>query len=119
MSKYGPRAHLTAVTHHWGDLYTRLTREVLDGTWKSRDIWGGIEAGMVGLAPMNPAVPHNVVTLVGEKENAIRNGAFHPFQGPVKDQQGQTRIADGTTISDEDLLKMDWYVEGVQGKLPR
>ena len=119
MSKYGPRAHLTAVTHHWGDLYTRITREVLDGTWESRDVWGGIAAGMVSLAPMNSSVPADVIEVVKQKEDAIREGAFHPFQGPVRDQKGDVRIAAGTTISDADLLKMDWYVQGVQGKLPK
>ena len=119
MSKYAPRMHLTAVTHHWGDFYTRRTREVIDGTWQSSDVWGGIEAGMVSLAPINPAVPRDTVVLVKEKETAIRDGSFHPFQGPVKDQQGKVRIAAGTTISDEDLLKMEWYVAGVQGKLPK
>ncbi|GMQ74882.1 MAG: BMP family ABC transporter substrate-binding protein [Gammaproteobacteria bacterium] len=119
MSKYGPRAQLTAVVHHWGDFYTRVTREVIDGTWKSRDVWGGIKAGMVSLAPINPVVPRDLVALVKEKEDAIRNGRFHPFQGPVKDQEGKVRIAAGTTISDDDLLKMQWYVQGVQGKLPR
>lgn len=119
MSKYGPRAHLTAVTHHWGDFYTRLTTEVLEGKWESRDVWGGIAAGMVSLAPMNPAVPADVVQLVKAKEDAIRDGAFHPFQGPVRDQGGAVRIAEGTIIGDGDLLKMDWYVQGVQGKLPK
>ncbi|GMQ96330.1 MAG: BMP family ABC transporter substrate-binding protein [Gammaproteobacteria bacterium] len=119
MSKYGPRAQLTAVTHHWGDFYTRVTREVLDGTWKSRDVWGGIKAGMVSLAPINPVVPRALIAQVKEKEDAIRNGGFHPFQGPVKDQAGKVRIAAGTTIGDDELLKMQWYVQGVQGKLPR
>lgn len=119
MSKYGPRAHLTAVTHHWGDFYTRLTQEVIDGNWESRNIWGGIQAGMVSLAPINPIVPRDVVARVEEREDAIKNGNFHPFQGPIRDQDGKIRIAAGTTISDEDLLKMDWYVQGVQGKLPK
>ena len=119
MSKYGPKAHLTAVTHHWGDFYTRMTEEVIEGKWESRDTWGGIKAGMVSLAPINPVVPRDVIALAAEKEDAIKNGRFHPFQGPVKDQQGKVRIAEGTTISDEDLLKMEWYVQGVQGKLPK
>ncbi len=119
MSKYGPRAHLTAVTHHWGDFYTRMTQEVIDGNWESRDIWGGIKAGMVSLAPINPVVPRDLAALVEEKQDAIRNGSFHPFQGPVKDQQGKVRIAAGSTISDDDLSKMQWYVQGVQGKLPK
>ncbi len=118
MSKYGPKAHLTAVTHHWGDFYTRVTREVIDGNWQSRDVWGGIKAGMVSLAPINPVVPRDVVAIVEAREDAIRNASFHPFQGPVRDQGGRLRIVSGTTISDGDLQKMDWYVQGVQGKLP-
>ena len=119
MSKYGPKAHLTAVTHHWGDFYTRMTQEVIDGSWESRDTWGGIKAGMVSLAPINPVVSRDVVVVVEAKHDAIRNGSFHPFQGPINDQAGSVRIASGTTISDADLQKMDWYVQGVQGKLPK
>ena len=119
MSKYGPKAHLTAVTHHWGDFYTQITKQVIDGSWESRDVWGGIKAGMVSLAQINPVVPGDLVVVVEAKQDAIKNGSFHPFQGPVKDQNGGVRIAAGTTISDADLQKMDWYVEGVQGKLPK
>jgi len=118
MSKYGPRAHLTAVTHHWGDFYTQVAQDVIDGSWQSGDTWGGIKAGMVSLAPINPVVPANVVAQVREQQEAIKNDSFHPFQGPVRDQDGKLRIAAGTTISDADLQKMDWYVQGVQGKLP-
>ena len=60
-----------------------------------------------------------LVVVVEATQEAIKNGRFHPFQGPVKDQNGRVRIAAGTTISDADLQKMDWYVEGVQGKLPK
>ncbi len=96
-----------------------MTQEVIDGNWESRDIWGGIKAGMVSLAPINPVVPRDLAALVEKKQDAIRNGSFHPFQGPVKDQQGKVRIAAGSTISDDDLSKMQWYVQGVQGKLPK
>lgn len=119
MSKYGAKAHLTAVTHHWGDFYTQIAQEVMGGSWESRDVWGGIKEGMVSLAPLNDAVPQDVADLVTQTEAAIKNGKFHPFQGPVKDQDGNVQIPDGTTISDEDLLKMGYYVEGVQGKLPK
>jgi len=119
MSKYGPKAHLTAVEHHWGDYYTKATQAVLDGSWESQNTWGGIAEGMVSLGAMNEAVPADAVTLVNETQEAIKTGAFHPFQGPVSNQAGEVVIAEGTTISDEDLQKMDYYVEGVQGKLPK
>ena len=119
MSKHGAKAHLTAVTHHWGDFYSRIANEVMDGGWKSTDVWGGIPQGMVSLAPFHDAVPQDVRDLVAKTEAAIKSGDFHPFQGPVKDQDGNIQVAAGTTISDGDLQKMGYYVEGVQGKLPK
>ena len=119
MSKYGSKAHLTAVIHHWGDYYTQTTQAVLDDNWQSQSTWGGIAEGMISLGAMNDAVPADVVALVNEKQEAIKTGAFHPFQGPVKNQDGEVTIPEGTTINDADLQKMDYYVEGVQGKLPK
>ena len=119
MSKFGPHAQLTAVTHHWGKFYTRVAREVLAGTWKSSSVWGGIKAGMIKLAPLSKAVPADVAALVKAKEQAIAAGTLHPFQGPVKDQQGKVRVATGSTLSDNEMLGMNWYVEGVVGELPK
>ena len=119
MSRYGPTAHLTAVTHHWGEFYTERAREVMNGSWSSQNVWGGIPEGMIGLAPLNAAVPADVATLVSETETAIRTGEFHPFTGPIKNQVGEEIVAAGVTMTDDELQKMEWYVEGVQGKLPK
>ena len=119
MSRYGETAHLTAVTHHWGDFYTERAREVSDGSWSSQNVWGGIREGMIKLAPLNAAVPADVVALVAEKEAAIKAGEFHPFTGPISGQDGEVLVAAGTTMTDDELQKMEWYVEGVQGKLPK
>jgi simple sugar transport system substrate-binding protein len=119
MSKYGPKAHLTAVTHHWGDFYTETAQSVLDDSWESRDVWGGIKDGMIDIAPLNEAVPEDVASLVAEKHAAIATGELHPFQGPVKNQSGEVVIPEGETMTDEQLLKMEFYVEGVQGTLPK
>ncbi len=119
MSRYGETAHLTAATHQWGDFYTKRAQEVIDGTWTSRNVWGGIKEGMIKLAPLNDAVPAEVAALVAEKEAAIRSGDLHPFSGPISNQDGEELVPDGATMSDEELQKMEWYVEGVQGKLPK
>jgi len=118
MSKYGPHAELTAATHHWGQYYIREVKAVMNGTWKSGDVWGGIKDGMVGLAPMNAAVPQKVVALVDAKKAAIVAGTFQPFQGPIKDNDGQLKVPAGKALSDAQILSLNWYVEGVQGKLP-
>ncbi|NUQ50754.1 MAG: alpha/beta fold hydrolase, partial [Phycisphaerae bacterium] len=118
MSKYGPNAHLTAVTHNWGEYYTRTAQAALDGKWKSESPWMGIKEGVIRMAPFSKAVPQDVQDLVRRTEAGIRAGTFHPFTGPVKDNAGKERIAAGRTIDDATLNKMDYYVEGVQGKLP-
>ncbi len=119
MSKYGKKAFLTATTHVWGKYYTSVVKAVMAGTWKSTSVWGGIKEGMIKLAPFGPAVPASVRKLVGESEKAIGAGTLHPFQGPVRDQSGKIRIPKGKTMSDKAMLSMNWYVQGVVGKLPK
>ncbi|MET0733912.1 MAG: BMP family ABC transporter substrate-binding protein [Casimicrobiaceae bacterium] len=119
MSKYGPKAHLSATTHQWGAFYTKTANEVIAGTWKPTSVWGGLKEGMIKLGPMNPAVPKDVVDLVTKAEKDIIAGTLHPFQGPLKDNAGKERVAAGKTMSDDELQKMDFYVAGVQGSLPK
>ncbi|MDR2173233.1 MAG: BMP family ABC transporter substrate-binding protein [Burkholderiales bacterium] len=118
MSKVAPNMQLAAVTHHWENYYTRVVQSVLSGTWKSDQVWGGVKDGFIKLGPIHPAVPANVVALLKAAEADIASGKRHPFTGPMLDNEGKERLARGQTITDETLLKMDYYVEGVQGKLP-
>ena len=119
MSKYGPNAHLTAVTHNWGEYYTRTAQAALDGKWKVEQPWMGIRENVIRMAPFSKAVPQDVQDLVKKTEADIKAGKFHPFTGPIKDNEGKERVAAGKTIDDATLNKMDYYVEGVQGKLPK
>jgi simple sugar transport system substrate-binding protein len=119
MSKYGPNAQLTAVTHQWGAYYTKAVQEVISGTWNPGNVWGGIKEGMIKMGAFNPVVPRDVQDLVNKTAIAIGAGKFHPFAGPVKDNDGMERLAAGKVMTDDVLSKMDYYVEGVQGKLPK
>ncbi|RVU82884.1 BMP family ABC transporter substrate-binding protein [Leucothrix sargassi] len=119
MSKYGEKAHLTAVTHHWDSYYESVIQSVLDGKWEPGSVWGGIKDGMIDLAPMNEAIPEDVVAKVEAAKAAIVAGTLHPFAGPVVDQDGKEIVAEGTNMSDVDMSKMGFYVKGVNGKLPK
>ena len=119
MSKYGPHAHLTAVTHQWGAYYTKAVQDAVNGKWKPGNVWGGISDGMIKMGAFNPVVPRDVQDLVNKTAADIGAGKFHPFTGPVKDNDGKERLAAGKVITDDVLSKMDYYVEGVQGKLPK
>ncbi len=119
MSKYGAKAHLTAATHVYGDYYVKTAQAVLDGNWKAEPVWSGIKEGSIKLAPINPAVPADVVAHVEAVTKGIADGSFHPFQGPIKDQSGKVVVKAGQSLSDDDLLGMSYYVEGVLGKIPK
>lgn len=117
MSKFGPKAQLAAVTHHWGNYFTKTAQAVLDGSWKSDSTWGGIKDEMVALEAFGPAVPEDVKKLVMEKQAELVAGKITPFDAPVVDNEGKTRLESGS-LNDEALNKMDYYVQGVAGKLP-
>ncbi len=119
MSKYGPKAHLTAATHHWGNYYTQVVKAVQAGNWKPESVWGGYPEGMIKLAPLSPAIPAELRDRIASMEKQLTAGTLHPFAGPVVDQDGKTRVAAGDTMSDGDLSGMDYYLQGVVSKLPK
>jgi basic membrane protein A and related proteins len=118
MSKFGPKAQLAAVTHHWGEYYTKTAQSVLDGSWKPGSLWGGMKDGMIKVEAFNDAVPKDVVELVNAKAAAIKAGEFHPFTGPISTNDGREIAGKGVVLTDEQLGKMDFYVQGVVGKVP-
>lgn len=119
MTHFAPKAQLTALVNDWTPYYIERTQAVMDGSWKSGDTWVGIKAGMVTFAPYGGAVPADVRASADAIKAAIVDGSLHPFQGPIKNQAGEVVVKEGEVISDADLSKMAYYVEGVQGKLPK
>ncbi len=118
MIKFGPKTQLTAIIDNWGPYYVKRAKAVLDGTWKSEDTWGGLKSGMVVMAPYTN-MPDDVKKMAEETEAAIREGKLHPFAGPIHDQEGKLRVKKGEVLSDQELLGMNWYVKGVDDKLPK
>jgi basic membrane protein A and related proteins len=92
---------------------------VMDGTWKSGDVWGGLKTGMLKMAPYSDKIPADVLELAKGTDAKIQSGEFHPFTGPLKKQDGTAFLKDKEVISDEDLSGMNFYVEGIEGALPK
>ncbi|MBP8133957.1 MAG: BMP family ABC transporter substrate-binding protein [Zoogloea sp.] len=119
MVKFAPKAHLTANINEWGGYYTDTAKAVLAGTWKPREVRGGLAEGMVRMAPLNPVVPADAAALFNEKKKLIAEGKFHPFQGPLKDQSGAIKVAAGAVMPLKELLSLNYYVQGVEGSVPK
>ena len=114
MSRFAPHAHLTASLDLWGPYYIERAKAVLDGSWKSDDIWWGMKEGLLGMAPYNKDVPDNVRAAADKIIAGTKDGTYEVFTGPISDQTGKERVAKGQRMEDKDLLVMDWYVKGVQ-----
>jgi simple sugar transport system substrate-binding protein len=119
MVKFAPKAHLTASTNNWGDFYTQTAKAVMAGTWKSGEVRGGLQEGMVKMSPLNQVVPADVAKVFEEKKALLASGKLKPFQGPLKDQSGAVKVAAGTELPLKSLLSMNWYVQGVEGTIPK
>ncbi len=118
MVKFAPTAQMTSIIDEWAPYYVKRVQAVLDGTWTSTDTWAGIKDGEVVMAEyMNMA--DETKALAEETEAKIASGAFHPFTGPIFDQDGKERYAAGVVAPDGDLLGMNWYVKGIDDKLPQ
>jgi basic membrane protein A and related proteins len=119
MERFAPNAWLTGLKWHWGPYYIKTARQVLAGEWKSDEYYGTMADGIVGLAPYGKSVSEETKKLIEDKKQAIIDGEFEPFTGPVKDQEGNVRIPEGQTATLEELLSMDYLVEGVIGKVSK
>jgi len=119
MASFAPTAQLTSIIDDWDPYYIDRVQAVLDGTWESTDTWSGIESGMVGFPEYGATVPDDVKAAAELVREGIVEGTLHPFAGPIKNQAGEMVVAEGEVLDDGVLLGMDYYVEGVQGSLPK
>ena len=119
MRKVAPDAQVLAVTHQWGSYYTLRAQAVLDGSWKSAVLWGGVREGMIRVDSFGPRVPTKVADEVLARQRDIAAGKLHPFKArtTLLDNEGHEVLAVGKTLSDEQILNMNFLVQGVQGKL--
>jgi simple sugar transport system substrate-binding protein len=119
MRKAGPDAQIIAVTHQWVDYYTRRVKAVMDGSWASGTVWGGVKEGMVRVGDFGPKVPKKVQDEVLAKQKQLGAGKLHPFTGPITDNEGRSVLPAGQQLSDEQILSMNYLVAGVVGKVSR
>lgn len=119
MGAFAPANTLTSAVYKWQPIYQEIGEALHNGTWRPDQIWWGLKQGAVGLAPINPIVPKNVVQLVEERRQQIIDGRLRPFEGPIEDANGNLRVPARQVMSDADLLTTDFLVRGVKGELPQ
>ena len=102
MYNFAPDSQMTSIIDQWGPYYVARVKAVLDGTWESSDTWGGMDTGMVEMAPYTN-VPPAVEIVAKNLETAIKSCEFDPFGGKF-------------TVGE--LLGMNKYLPGIDAQVP-
>ena len=113
---------------NWGTFYRKILESVLDGSWdelqstsdagQTINYWWGLSAGVVDVR-LGEKVPAETARLVRLLRESMIAGSFQPFDGPVYDQNGELRIAEGEKLTPHQIMMMDWLVENVDGEIPK
>lgn len=119
MGEHGPKAHIATLIYDWSPYYIHAVREVLDGTWKTGpNQWWGVKEGATDLIAYAVDVPESTRNQVESIKAGMRDDSFSIWKGPIKNNKGEEVLA-GSVIADDDFLRnMQFYVEGIEGKVP-
>jgi basic membrane protein A and related proteins len=118
MSKFAPKAWLTGTMWNWGTIYVRVAEDVLAGKSTPKPIYGTMADDTMALGPFGEGVSPDMRAKILAKQEEIRSGAFNPFTGPIRDQSGKVVVEEGKPASLQELLEVNYLVEGVLGTIP-
>jgi len=114
---FAPEAQLTATIDNWSPYYIRKVQAVIDGNWESENYFGHMNEDVVQMAPFTN-MPNGVRAIAQKVKDAISNGEYFAFTGPIKDQAGEIRIQANEVATDGELNSMNYYVEGITARFP-
>ncbi|WP_299192143.1 BMP family ABC transporter substrate-binding protein [uncultured Litoreibacter sp.] len=121
MGEYAPLPRVSSIIDDWAPYYIARVGAVMDGTWESSDTWDGIGAGMVAIGEISDAVPADVKAEALAMKDALADGSYHAFSGPINKQDGSVWLKEGETAADfgdDGLAGMSFYVEGITADIP-
>ena len=119
MTAYGPKAHLASAVINWGPYYIKATKDALDGTWKGgTGSWWGHKEGTIDLVSIAEDVPAETKAKIDEIKAGLKAGTFSIWKGPIVGQDGKEILAKDAVADDKFLGGVNFYVKGVEGKVP-
>jgi basic membrane protein A len=113
--QFAPEYWISGTGLTLGGKLTWLASTVLDGTWEPIFLRCGMEEGCMAMAPFGPKVPQAVQDQVMQTRADLAAGDIVVFSGPIVDQDGNVKVAEGDVLTDDQMSSVDWFVEGVIG----
>ncbi len=119
MTAYGPKAHLASAVINWGPYYIKATKDALEGKWTGgTSAWWGVKEGAIDIVSLAEDVPAETKAKVEEVKAGLKAGTFDIWKGPIMDNTGKQQIAKDVVADDKFLGGLNFYVKGVEGKIP-
>lgn len=118
MTAYGPKAHLASAVINWTPYYIKATKDALEGTWTTGGVWWGVKEGAIDLVSVAEDVPAETKAKVEEVKAGLKDGSFSIWKGPLVDNTGKTLLKKDEVADDKFLSGVNFYVKGVEGKVP-
>ena len=119
MKAYAPKHLLASMQISWADYFIKQVQASMDDTFEGSAFWGGMAEKAVSVESLSDELSAEQRAALDATMDDISNGKFHPFTGPVVDQDGVEKVAAGETLNDVDLAGISWLVKGVDTKLPK
>ncbi|WP_201026416.1 BMP family ABC transporter substrate-binding protein [Paramesorhizobium deserti] len=119
MKKYAEKTYLGCVATDWSPFFKASVDAHIAGTFKGANAFLGVADKVVKVVDWNPDIPADVMTKIKEIEAKIADGSFSPFTGPITKADGSEGVAAGATLTDSEIVAMDWHVKGVTTPLPK
>ena len=126
MKAFAPKAQLFSSVNNWGPYYISKIQQMMDGKWSTGEgpdhwagnTWVGMADDYLVLSPFEN-MPSDVAAAAAKAAADIKSGKNKIFTGPIKDNSGEIRVPAGKTLNDGELFQtLDYYVDGISGKIP-
>ena len=118
MTAYGPKAHLGSAIFKPSGFYVKTVKEAMDGTWKSGESWWGVKEDAIDIVSLAPDVPENAKAKLEEVKKGLKDGTYSIWKGPIMNADGKEIVAADKVADDAFLRGVNFYVKGVEGKVP-
>jgi basic membrane protein A and related proteins len=119
MTAYAPKAHLASAVINWGPYYIKATRDALEGKWTGGTAsWWGVKEGAIDIVSISDQVPAEIKAKVEAVKAGLKDGSYAIWKGPIVGQDGKEILAKDAVADDKFLGGINFYVKGVEGKVP-
>jgi len=85
---------------------------------RAEKFWDRVKQGAIDVVSVSDKVPAAVKDKLATVKHGLADGSFAIWKGPIVDQAGKEVLAASQVADDKFLLGINFYVKGVQGKLP-